>query len=183
MEKINLGNTNQQISKACLGTMYFGSRVDEKTSFEIMDYYYNAGGRNFDTSNNYCFWLDGFVGDESEKIVGSWIKKRNNRKEIFLATKCGVRPINANQKFEDLEFEGLSKDAIILALEGSLKRLQTSYIDLYYIHVDWRKEPLEETLEALNSLVVSGKVRHIACSNMSTWRMLKAKEICRKKVG
>lgn len=173
MKNVVLGNSNEYVSRMCLGTMYFGSRVNKKKSFELMDYYYESGGRLFDTSNNYCFWLENFTGDESETTVGQWINKRGYRKDIFLATKCGVRPVNDN------EFEGISAKAIYSALEDSLKRLQTDYIDLYYIHADWRKEPLEESLEALNNLVVSGKVKNIACSNMSTWRLTKAKEISR----
>lgn len=173
MEKISLGNSGEKVSRMCLGTMYFGSRIEEKTAFAIMDSYYESGGRFLDTSNNYCFWLGNFKGDESELTVGKWIKKKNNRKEIFLATKCGVRPIGEGK------FEGLSAKAILSAVEGSLKRLQTDYIDLYYIHVDWREDPLEETLGALNDLVEKRIVRQIACSNMSTWRLVQAKEICR----
>jgi aryl-alcohol dehydrogenase-like predicted oxidoreductase len=174
MKKVQLGKTDVKVSPLCLGTMYFGSRISEMESFKLMDYYYEAGGRYLDTSNNYCFWIDGFNGDESELTVGKWMNLRKNRKDIFLATKCGVRP-KANG-----DFEGVSKEAILSAVEKSLERLQTDYIDLYYIHADWRETPLEETLETLNQLVESGKVKYIACSNMSTWRFVKAKDISRR---
>jgi len=174
MVKIGLGNSGVEVSKMCLGTMYFGSRVDERRSFELMDQYREAGGSFLDTSNNYCFWLDGFIGDESETTIGKWMKERQNRNDLLLATKCGVRPIGKDT------FEGLSPKAVTAALENSLKRLKTDYIDLYYIHVDWREDPLEKTLEALSELVKAGKIRHIACSNMFTWRLVKAKEISRR---
>lgn len=102
------------------------------------------------------------------------MKERGNREEIFLATKCGVRPVGENQ------FGGLSAEAVLSAVEGSLKRLQTDYIDLYYIHADWRETPLEEMLGALNQLEKENKVRNIACSNMTAWRLTKAKAISRK---
>lgn len=179
MKKVILGNSGTAVSAMCLGTMYFGSRLEEKRSFEIMDAYYEHGGRFLDTANNYVFWIDGFTGDESELTVGKWIRERNNHDQVFLATKCGVRPTGKNPD-GSFAFEGLSKKAVENAIEGSLKRLGIDCVDLYYIHVDWRWEPLEETLEVLNGLVKAGKVKHIACSNMSTWRVVEAKEISRR---
>ena len=174
MEKVCLGNSGIEVSRLCLGTMYFGSRVQERDAFALMDQYREAGGSFLDTSNNYCFWLNGFIGDESELTIGKWMKERRNRDDVFLATKCGVRPTG-----KDL-FEGLSPRAVKAALEGSLKRLQTDYVDLYYIHADWREFPLEETLGALHALVEAGKVGNIACSNMTAWRLVQAKEISRR---
>jgi aryl-alcohol dehydrogenase-like predicted oxidoreductase len=176
MQKVLLGNSGTAVSAMCLGTMYFGSRIDEKASFAILDAYYERGGRFIDTSNNYVFWINGFTGNESEMAVGKWLKERNNRNEIFLASKCGARP-TAKSHDGSFVFEGLSKNAITSSIDASLKRLQVDCIDLYYIHVDWRNEPLEETLEALNGLVKAGKVKQIACSNMLTWRIVKAKEL------
>jgi aryl-alcohol dehydrogenase-like predicted oxidoreductase len=175
METIALGKTGERVSRMCLGTMYFGSRVGEEQAFDILDRYYERGGRFLDTADNYCFWLDGFSGDESELCLGKWLKRRKNRGELFLASKCGVRPTGKNG-----EFEGLSGQAIRKAIEGSLKRLGVERLDLYYLHVDWRKEPLEETLETFDALVKEGVVGHIGCSNMSTWRMLKGKELSRR---
>lgn len=179
MKKVSLGNSGTAVSAMCLGAMYFGSRIEEQRAFALMDAYYEHGGRFLDTSNNYVFWVDGFTGDESETTVGKWLLTRNNRDDIFLATKCGVRPTGKDSNGNFI-FEGLSKSAIENALVGSLKRLGVESIDLYYIHVDWRREPLEETLLTLKNLVTSGKVKHIACSNMSTWRLVKAKEISRR---
>jgi aryl-alcohol dehydrogenase-like predicted oxidoreductase len=179
MKQVSLGNSGTAVSAMCLGAMYFGSRVEEQKAFALMDAYYEQGGRFLDTSNNYVFWVNGFTGDESETTVGKWLQTRHNRDDIFLATKCGVRPTGKDSNGNFI-FEGLSKSAIENAIVGSLKRLGVDTIDLYYIHVDWRRERLEETLETLNNLVKSGTVKHIACSNMSAWRLLKAKEISRR---
>lgn len=171
MRKVRLGNTNIEVSNMCLGTMYFGSKVDEATSFKLLDMYVEAGGSYLDTANNYAHWIKGCNGDESEIILGKWMKERNNRSDMFLATKCGARPFVPGQ-VDDVE--GNSREAIFSAIEDSLQRLQTDYIDLYYIHVDWRREPIEETMEALHELVVSGKVKYLGCSNIKTWRIAKA---------
>jgi aryl-alcohol dehydrogenase-like predicted oxidoreductase len=179
MKQVSLGNSGTEVSAMCLGTMYFGSRVEEQRAFALMDAYFEHGGRFLDTSNNYVFWVDGFTGDESETTVGKWLRTRSNRDDIFLATKCGVRPTGKDSQGNFI-FEGLSKAAIENAVVGSLKRLGVDAIDLYYIHVDWRRETLEETLQTLNTLVTSGMVKHIACSNMSTWRLVKAKDISRR---
>lgn len=175
MNNTRLGGTDTFVSEMCLGTMYFGSRVSEDRSHEIMDRYVESGGSFLDTANNYCYWLGDFTGDESETILGHWMKDRGNRNGLFLATKCGVRPVPGKEG----EFEGLSRQAIRSAIDGSLSRLGTDWIDLYYMHVDWRKEPLEETLGALAELVDEGRVRHIGCSNMSAWRLAQAQSICR----
>ena len=111
MKQVVLGNSGSTVSAMRLGTMYFGSRVEEKTAFAIMDAYYERGGRFLDTANNYVFWLDGFNGDESELTVGKWIKERKNKEDIFLATKCGVRPTGKHPDGSFL-FEGLSKNAV-----------------------------------------------------------------------
>ena len=179
MKQVLLGNSGTAVSAMCLGTMYFGSRIEEQRAFAIMDAYYEHGGRFFDTANNYVFWVDGFTGDESELTLGKWMRERNTRDDVFLATKCGVRPTGKDPD-GNVIFEGLSKTALENAIAGSLKRLGVDCVDLYYIHVDWRREPLEETLDALNTLVTSGKVKHIACSNMSTWRLVTAKAISRR---
>ena len=158
MKRVKFSSTKNEVSEMCLGTMYFGSKVDKKTSYELLDYYIDNNGNFIDTSNNYAFWIDGCTGDESETLLGEWIRERKNREDIFLATKVGVRPLNKNG-----DFEGLSKDTILKSLDYSLKRLKTDYIDLLYTHVDWRNEPLEETLEALNILIDSGKVKKYCC--------------------
>ncbi|WP_226527339.1 aldo/keto reductase [Metabacillus niabensis] len=177
MKKVPLGKSNVLISAMCLGCMNFGTRTDEDTAFKLLDYYYDKGGRFLDTANNYAFWEENGYGGESEALIGRWLKSRNVRDQIFLATKVGANPTDLELGFDSAE--GLTAKAIHKAVEESLQRLGTDYIDLYYAHIDHRPSPLEETLKALNKLVKEGKVRHIGCSNIHTWRIEQAKNISR----
>lgn len=188
MDKVKLGNTKSMVSKMGLGCLPFGTILNKEQSFEILDYYVEQGGSFLDTSNNYSFWEEGAKGGESESIVGQWIKERNNRDKIFLATKVGALPPDKQKLMDNINepdawtkyTEGLSKETILNSVEDSLRRLNTDYIDLYYAHVDARQNNLEETLEAFDILVKSGKVKHIGCSNYKVWRMIQAKNISRK---
>lgn len=182
MKRIELGNTGEKVSSFCLGCMLFGATVDKDTSYKLLDKYVEYGGNFLDTSNNYAFWIEGCKGGESETLLGEWMKERGNRKDIFLATKVGANPVDREKVNEDFlgAVEGLSREAIINGVNGSLKRLQTDYIDLLYIHIDYRAVPLEETLGALNELIREGKVKHIGCSNLKSWRVQEAKDICRR---
>ena len=92
MNQIALGDSGAQVSALCLGTMFFGTTVDEPTSFRLLDRYYDAGGRFLDTADIYAFWVDGGEGGESESLLGRWMEQRGNRDEIFLATKVGAAP-------------------------------------------------------------------------------------------
>lgn len=175
MKEMVLGNTGKSVSALSLGCMFFGSSTDERTSCTLLDQYAEAGGRFLDTANNYAFWVEGFSGGESERLVGRWLKERDNRQEIFLATKVGANPTVPGGDFSSAE--GLSAVAINSAVDASLERLQTDYIDLYYAHIDYRQSDLEETLGAFNNLIENGKVRHIGCSNMMAWRIQQARGI------
>lgn len=177
METVELGDIGKQVSTMALGCMNFGSRTDEAKSIELLDQYLEAGGNFLDTANNYAFWVEGFEGGESESVLGRYFQKRGNREDIFLASKVGANPAVPGGGFDTAE--GLSKIAIETAIDESLERLQTDYVDLYYAHIDFRENDLTETLEAFNKLVESGKVRHIACSNMKTWRIERARNISR----
>lgn len=167
-KKLKLGHTGIELSALCLGTMYFGSRIDAVQSFKLLDQYVDAGGDFIDTANNYAFWVDGFAGGESETVIGQWMQQRKNRDAVFLATKIGY-----NQPPE--RPPSLSMGAIRAEVEGSLRRLQTDTIDLLYAHIDDRNTPLEETLETFADLVAQGKVRYIGCSNTLTWRIQQAR--------
>jgi len=189
MEKLELGKTGQLVSRYCLGTMLMGTLTDRPASFEMLDRFVAAGGNFIDTANCYAWWLadEASYGDESETLLGDWMKERRNRGGIFLATKVGgrlkdvrqVRNSDGTIAWEKVPqaYEYLSAVSIQKAIEGSLRRLNTDYIDLYYAHIDDRVTPLEETLQALNNLVVTGKVRYIACSNLRTWRLERARNI------
>ena len=192
MKKIQYAKTNDTISCACLGTMMMGTRIDKADSFAILDDFMGKDGNFIDTANCYS-WFFGkgeFNGDESENMIGSWMSERKNRDKVFLATKFGARLIDHNSIRDEsgeprwsevaVNYEGASAKVIKTAIEDSLKRLKTDYIDLYYVHVDDRKVPMEETLEALADLVKEGKVKNIGCSNMRTWRLANSREISKR---
>lgn len=188
MKRVQLGKSDLMVSQMALGCLPFGNTVDQETAFQFLDYYREQGGNFLDTSNNYSFWVDGCTGDESETALGNWFKARGNRNDIILATKVGARPTDREKLMANsgtaegwVKYsEGLTRKAIISSVEQSLKRLQTDYIDLFYAHIDHRENSLEETLEAFDSLVKSGKVKNIGCSNYATWRMVQGKNISRK---
>jgi aryl-alcohol dehydrogenase-like predicted oxidoreductase len=167
MKQVPLGNSGESVSIYCLGAMYFGTRTDEGTSYQLLDQFVEAGGTFIDTANIYAWWISGFRGGESETLLGKWLKARNNRAEIFIATKVGfqygdtVRGLRAGQIEEECEM--------------SLRRLGIDTIDLYYAHVDDRNTPQEETLEAFDRLVRAGKVRFIGASNFLSWRLEEAR--------
>jgi len=161
-----LGRTGLKVSRLCLGTMTFGWSADEKTSHTIMDKAIEAGINFFDTADIYSRWIPGNSGGESERIIGTWLKGRS-RRDVVVATK--VR----GKMWDGANGEGLSRHHIIQAVEDSLQRLQTDYIDLYQIHWPDDETPLEETLRALDDVIKSGKVRYIGCSNIPAWLLMK----------
>ncbi len=177
MKQMPLGKTGLSVSVLALGCMYLGTRTDAETSTQLLDQYFEAGGRFLDTSNNYPFWITGTTGGESERFLGQWMKARGHRDQIFLATKVGARPLRNGAGFADSE--GLSAAVIERAVDDSLRRLNTDVIDLYYAHIDHRATPLEETLGAFDRIVKAGKVRQIGCSNFTAWRVAEARSISR----
>lgn len=163
MEKMTLGRTGVKVSALCLGAMVFGTSTPVDMSERLLDRFVDAGGDFVDTANIYATWLG--KGGESEALLGKWMKARRNREKVFLATKVG---------FPMPDGVGLSAAQIAYQAEQSLKRMRVDHIDLYYAHVDDRETPLEETLEALDKLVQSGKVRFLGLSNYRPWRLMKA---------
>jgi aryl-alcohol dehydrogenase-like predicted oxidoreductase len=171
MKTTPLGTTGENVSALCLGVLYYGNRVGKALSYRLMDRYVDAGGSFFDTANIYSFWLEGFKGGESETVLGQWMADRGNRSQMFIASKVGFA-------YPGVE-RGLRARQIEAECDKSLRRLQTDVIDLYYAHVDDRTTPLEETLEAFDSLVRAGKVRYLGASNFLAWRLEKARMISR----
>lgn len=154
------------------GGNVFGWTLDEAASFKILDAFVEAGFDFIDTADVYSRFAPGNQGGESETILGKWFKERGNRSRVILATKLGME-MGPDKK-------GLSPTYIFQAVEDSLRRLQTDYIDLYQSHRDDEATPLEETLEAFSKLVSQGKVRVIGASNYSGERLEKAMEVSKK---
>ena len=164
---IHLPNTDLEVSSVCLGGNVFGWSANREQSFEVLDAFVAAGGNFIDTADVYSEWVDGHVGGESETILGEWMRARSNRAEVIIATKVAklsTRP-------------GLSRANIFAAVDDSLRRLQTDYIDLYYAHEDDQTVALEETLSAFDELVKAGKVRHLGASNYEGARLREAKSV------
>ncbi|MDX6281151.1 MAG: hypothetical protein QOH03_2222 [Kribbellaceae bacterium] len=154
-----------------LGAMEYGTRIDEKTSFALLDAYVDAGGVWIDTANCYAFWQhESGHGGQSEELLGRWFAARPGvRDRIKLATKVGCEPLWPGSYPE--KSEGLSAKAIDAALETSLRRLGIDHIDLYFAHRDDRETPLEETVGAFGKHVAAGKVGRIGLSNYALWRV------------
>ena len=168
MKTKNMGRTGLKVSEICLGTMTFGNQADESTSFQIMDVADKAGVTFFDTADAYPLGGELSQAGSTEVIVGNWLKARNARERIVLATKCrGKMGLLPND-------EGLSRKHIIKACEDSLRRLQTDYIDLYQFHSPDLSTPIEESLRAADDLVRAGKVRYMGCSNYLAWQLMQA---------
>ena len=166
MEKRKIGNSGLEVAPLAFGGNVFGWTVDEPTSFKLLDAFVEAGFNLIDTADVYSHWVEGHSGGESETIIGKWLKRSGNRTKVVLATKVG-KEMGPNSK-------GLSKSYILQAVEDSLKRLQTDYIDLYQSHAEDPDTPLEETLEAYDQLIRQGKVRAIGASNYSARRIAEA---------
>lgn len=176
MRRINLARSID-VSEIALGTMYFGSTVDENTSFAILDRYLDRGGNFLDTANCYQFWEKDGQGHESETTLGRWFRERGTRDAVVLATKVGAGP-DGDPRDWPHNIEGLSDKVIRAQIDQSLTRLGTDYVDLYYAHVEDRRTPLEEQLGTLAKVVADGKARLLGVSNHPAWRIERARHIC-----
>ena len=163
MEKREIGTSGIKVMPFCFGGNVFGWTVDERTSFGLLDAFVDSGLDFIDTADVYSAWAPGNKGGESENIIGNWLKQSGKRDKVIIATKVG-KPMGEGKK-------GLSKAYITRAVEGSLTRLQTDYIDLYQSHDDDINTPLAETLETYNDLIKQGKVRAIGASNYDAGRL------------
>ena len=161
---ITLPQTNLSVHPLCLGTNVFGWSADEEQSFKVLDAYVAYGGNFLDTADNYSQWKDGNIGGESETIIGKWMKVRGNRDKIVLATK--VAKLSTRR--------GLSPENIKAALDDSLSRLQTDYVDIYYSHEDDLVVPTIDTLATYTELIKDGKIRYIAASQHKAHRFEQA---------
>lgn len=167
MERVNLA----------LGAMFFGTRQDERTSFDLLDRFVDAGGTMIDTANCYCFWEGSSgSGGASERVIGAWLAARPGmRDRVFLSTKVGAEPTVAGEWPQNRE--GLSANVIKAGVQTSLERLRTDHIDLYWTHMEDRSVPLAETVGALAELVEAGTVVRLGASNHPVWRVEQARRI------
>jgi len=170
------GRVDLQVSQLCLGTMYFGYRTDEPTSFAILDRFLEAGGTFLDTANNYGQW-HGDAG-ESERVIGRWRHARGVTGEVVVATKVGARTLVPGDP-SPAHWQGLGAKTIREDAETSLRQLGVDRLDLYYAHIDDRATPLEETVDALAELAEAGTVGLLGASNHATWRVERARAIAR----
>ena len=166
MKTRRLGRSGLMVLPPCLRTNVFGWTVDEAASFRLLDAYVGAGLNFIDTADVYSTWVPGNKGGESEAIIGRWLRSRGNRDKVIIATKVGSE-MGPGMK-------GLSKAYIRSAVEASLRRLQTDYIDLYQSHRDDLETPQQETLETYAELIREGKVRAIGASNFTAERLTEA---------
>lgn len=169
MEYRKLGRTGLKVSELCLGTMTFLWTSDEHTSFDVLSAFRDAGGNFLDTADVYSRWAPGNPGGTAEVVIGKWIKANNiPRDHIIIATK------GRSAMGDGPNDQGASRAHLLKALEDSLRRLQTDYVDLYQIHWPDYDTPHEETLRALDDMVTAGKVRYIGASNYPAWWLMKS---------
>jgi aryl-alcohol dehydrogenase-like predicted oxidoreductase len=172
MEKRALGRSGIKVAPLALGGNVFGWTADAATSERVLDGFVDAGFDLIDTADMYSAWAPGNQGGESETIIGNWLKRRGGRDKVVIATKVGADLGPGRQ--------GLSPARIRQAIEDSLRRLQTDYVDLYQSHYDDPATPQAETLAAYAELIKAGKVRAIGASNFTAARLAEALEVSRR---
>ncbi|MEU1188018.1 aldo/keto reductase [Streptomyces sp. NPDC005859] len=165
------------IENLALGAMLFGTVQDERRSYELLDRFVDAGGVWIDTADCYSFWADptGF-GGQSETLLGRWLARRPGvRDRVRISTKVGCEPTEAGRFPETAE--GLSAGTVRKGIEGSLRRLGTDHVELYWAHKPDPATPLEETVAAFGELVSAGTVGRLGCSNYPVWQIERARRI------
>ncbi|MGD9695203.1 MAG: aldo/keto reductase [Thermoleophilia bacterium] len=167
-----LGDGLPPVSPLTLGGNSLGWGADEDASFQVLDAYVAGGGNHIDTANNYSAWVPGHHGGESERVIGRWLASGRRRDEVVIASKVGMAIGEVGG--------GLTRDFILREAEGSLERLQTDRIDLYYAHEDDPATPLAETLGAFAELLDQGMVGAVAASNYPAARLAEARELAER---
>ena len=176
---IGSGPTSTDVSVLCLGTMRFGTHTPRETAFEVLDRFVDAGGTFLDTANNYNAWDAGGHGHESEDVIGAWLASRGLRDRVRIATKCGAAkkdPALPLSGTPPTNYQGLAAETIHREAATSLRHLGVDRLDVRYGHVDDRDTALEETVGAFGKLVADGVVGVPGISNVTTWRVVEARE-------
>jgi aryl-alcohol dehydrogenase-like predicted oxidoreductase len=158
--------TGIEVAPLAFGGNVFGWTIDEERSFELLDAFVDAGFNLIDTADVYSHWKPGNKGGESETIIGKWVKQRGNRDKVIIATKVGGAVAGGKKS--------LTRQHILEAVDDSLQRLQTDYIDLYLSHWDDLDTPVAETIEAYAEIIKQGKVKAIGASNLSAERLVES---------
>ena len=172
MQLRTLGRSSLRVAPLCLGGNVFDWTATEAASFAVLDALIGAGLNFIDTADVYSVWVPGHRGGESETVIGNWLKRGAKRQDVVIATKVGMAMAP--------DRKGLSAAHIAQSVDGSLRRLQTDYIDLYFSHCDDAGVPMEETLGAHQKLLSQGKVRAIGASNFTAPRLSEALQVSRK---
>lgn len=172
MEMKILGSSNLRTAPIIFGGNVFGWTANKNESYKLMDQMLDLGINMIDSADVYSRWATGNKGGESERIIGEYLKDRRNREDLIIATKVGSSMQQGGDK-------DISEAHIIEAIEDSLKRLKTDYVDLYFTHWDDNKTPVEETLGAYEKLIKQGKVRYIGASNLSPERLQESLDAAR----
>jgi aryl-alcohol dehydrogenase-like predicted oxidoreductase len=165
------------MTEIVLGAMLMGTRIDERESFALLDRFAERGGRWIDTADNYAFWEHpSGLGGQSEEVIGRWLAARPGmRDRVLLSTKAGAQPTDPARGLDAIQ--GLSAPAVRAALTGSLERLGTGHVDLFWAHVEDRSVPLDETVAVFGEVAASGRARRIGASNTPAWRVERARRI------
>jgi len=171
-DRKKLGTSDLEVSPIAFGGNVFGWTLDEKKSFRILDAFVDSGFNFIDTADTYSTWVPGNRGGESETIIGNWLKQRGKRDRLVIATKLGGDMGDGKK--------GLRAKYINEAVDASLRRLKTDYIDLYQSHYDDTDTPVAETMEAFQALINAGKVRYIGASNFSADRIAESNKYARE---
>lgn len=157
-----IGSSDLDVFPLGLGGNTFGWTSDKETSFAVLDAFVAGGGNHVDSADSYSAWVPGNAGGESETIIGEWMAARGNRDSVIIATKVGRHP----------QFRGLARSNVLAAADASLARLQTDYIDLYYVHGDDNPDlPLAEPASVFHELQQAGKIRYVGLSNFTAPRL------------
>lgn len=167
MEKIRFGGTGLKVAPLAFGTMTIGDRLDRKAAFTVLDRAFERGVNFFDCANMYN-------AGEAERIVGAWIKERGLRDQVVLSTKVYY------QVGDDPLTVGLTPKVVMREFERSLDRLQTDYVDIYFLHQPDHDTPIELTLRCMDDLVAAGKVRYVGMSNYAAWQVVQALNYCKE---
>ena len=169
MDQIRFGRTGLRVSRLCLGTMTFGFQCDDETSFAIMDAAFDAGITFFDTADMYPLGGPIETIGRTEELIGEWTRRNGrSREDVVLATKCFAR--SGPHPWD----QGNNRKNIMRAIDASLRRLGTEYVDLYQIHFWDPSTPIDETLRAMDDLVTAGKVRYVGCSNTLAYQLARS---------